>query len=79
MTRAFNWLNTKHGLLLCSVLILALAGVEGYSFLTTHKTMYLGLVAFMLALVGSTWVQLYRHRGDPTWPPRRVSTPRNRE
>ena len=65
MTRALNWLSTKPGLLLCSVLILALAFVEGYGYLQTHKTMYLGLAAFMLALVASTWVQLYRHRGDP--------------
>jgi len=73
----FNWLNTKRGLLLCSVLILALAGIEVYSFLQTHKTMYLGFAAFLLALAVSAWVQVYRHRGDPSWPPKRVLVPRD--
>jgi hypothetical protein len=79
VTRTFNWLNSRRGLLLCSILILALGCIEAYVFIETHKTMYLGFAVLMLALVASMWVQLYRHRGDPSWPPKRVLVPRNRE
>lgn len=78
--RLFNWLNTnKYALGLCSVIILTVAGLEVYEFWRTHKLMYLGFAVFMVALVVNTWVQVYRHRGDPTWPRKIALVPRNHE
>lgn len=79
VTRAFNWLNSRPGLLLCSILILALACVEGYGYINTHKVMYLGFAVLMVALAITTWIQLARHRDDPTWPPKRALAPRDSE
>jgi uncharacterized membrane protein HdeD (DUF308 family) len=76
--RAFNWLSTnRYGLVLSSAIDLAFAGLEGYNFFRTHNAIHLIFAIFMLVLVINGWVQVYRHRNDPSWPPKLQWVPRN--
>jgi hypothetical protein len=69
--RAFNWLSgTTPGLACSTAGVLCLVGIEVCAYWQTGKVMYVGFAIFMLALIVKGWVQVYRHRDDPSWPPR---------
>ncbi|EID17050.1 hypothetical protein MXEN_02689 [Mycobacterium xenopi RIVM700367] len=78
--RAFNWLSTnRYGLVLSSVIVLAFTGSEGYNFFRTHNAIHLIFAIFMLVLVINGWVQVYRHRNDPSYPLKLQWVPRDRQ
>jgi RsiW-degrading membrane proteinase PrsW (M82 family) len=80
LIRVFNWLGTnKYGLGLCSVVIFVFAALAVHMFWRTHETIYLGGAVFLVALVANSWVKVYRHRNDPTWPRKLALVPRDHE
>jgi hypothetical protein len=69
--RVFNWLSgTTLGIAFATVVVLGLAGIEVYEYWQTRQVIYAGFAVFMLALIVNAWVQVYRHRNDPSWPPK---------
>ncbi|BCO37435.1 hypothetical protein BMW24_013825 [Mycobacterium heckeshornense] len=69
--KAFNWLSTnRYGMVLSSAFVLAFAGLECYNFFSTHNAIHLIFALFILGIVINGWVQVYRHRNDPSWPPK---------
>ncbi|GFG72754.1 hypothetical protein MBOT_01190 [Mycobacterium botniense] len=77
--RAFNWLSTtRTGLSCATVGVLSLAGLDGYEYWQTGKAIYGFFVVFMLGLIINAWLQVYRHRNDPSWPPKLQWVSRNR-
>jgi hypothetical protein len=77
--RVFNWLSgTTLGLACSTAGVLCFAGLDGYEYWRTGKVIYAGFVIFMLALIVKGWVQVYKHRNDPSWPPKLGWVPRDR-
>jgi hypothetical protein len=77
--RAFNWLSTnKFGIACTTVGVLCMAGLEVYEYWRTRQVIYAGFAVFMLALIVKSWVQVYKHRNDPSWPPKLRWVPRDR-